>query len=244
MLVLNILICDDDPAASTLLRDSITAYSVDRGMECRILTFESSQDLLSAFDQNPKVRAADLIFMDIHMPGLNGLEAAEILRSRGCRAGLIFLTACRKSVFSCFRLKTFRYLLKPLDQAALEEALDAFCKGIEESRDSLHLHFGDRAFAVPFAEILYIEVMRGKIWIHTDNGSFRWSGTLDSLEKRLPCPPFFRIHRSFLVNLGRITGYTSSWVDFPGGKRAMMSRYRFHDFLKAYRAPECLRFGG
>lgn len=120
------------------------------------------------------------------------------LLRRGCKAELIFLTACKEYVFSCFCLDTFRYLLKPLREDLLKEALDAFCRKKMEEDRLLYLKFGDQNYSIRSQEIVYIEVMRGKIWIYTDTDCFRWSGTLNALEEMLPCPPFYRVHLSFL----------------------------------------------
>lgn len=233
MLIIIVLICDDDISIHHILSERVEDYFEKKGIECRFRFFSDGRELLEAYHAEAEVREADLIFLDVHMPRLNGIATAEALRERNCKADLIFLTACKKYVFSAFRLNTFRYLLKPLSEDDLNEALGSFCRKLPHDEERLQLRFADSFFSIPYNEITYIEVMRGKIWIYTDTESFRWSGALDTLEDKLPSPPFFRVHRSYLINLHRVISYNSEYV-ILSGKKIAISRYRYHAFREAY----------
>lgn len=235
VLTMTILICDDDICARRRINDRVRHYFERLGIECELRSFSDGRELLQVYDRDAQVRDCDIMFLDINMPRLNGMETAKAIRRRGCKAELIFLTACKEYVFSCFCLNTFRYLLKPLQEDLLKEALDAFCRKKTEEDRLLYLKFGDQNYSIRSQEIVYIEVMRGKIWIYTDTDCFRWSGTLNALEEMLPCPPFYRVHRSFLINLRKVEGYNPQFVTLSG-KKILISRYRYHGFCEAYRS--------
>ena len=235
MFGMTVLICDDDIEVRRLLGEKIKSYFDKKGIECSFRFFSDGAELIREYDQDVEVRKGVLLFLDIHMPKMNGIETAEALRKRKCDAKLVFLTAYKEYVFSCFRLETFRYLLKPLKQNELWETLDDFCDRMLKDKERLYLKFGDEVYSVAFDEIVYIEVMRGKIWIYPDTECVRWSGTLDSLESKLPCPPFFRIRRSYLINMSKVTSYNSNDV-ILAGKKLMISRYRYKAFREAFTA--------
>ena len=235
MFGMTVLICDDDNDVCRLLGEKIKKYFDTKGVECSFRFFSDGTELIREYDQDVEVRKGVLLFLDVCMPKINGIETAEALRKRQCNAKLVFLTAHKEYVYSCFRLETFRYLLKPLKQDELRETLDAFCDKMQKDKERLYLKFRDEVFSISFDEIVYIEVMRGKIWIYTDTECVRWSGTLNALEAQLPCPPFFRIRRSYLINLSKVTSYNSDDVTL-GDKKLMISRYRYKAFRKAYTA--------
>lgn len=226
---LNIAICDDNEKICDYLEDKILAYAIRMNLECSIRKYNQGSSILQDMDKN-----TDVLFLDIEMPGMNGMDTARNLRRSNKDILIIFLTAYEQFVFESFKVGAFQYLLKPLKDSAFNETMDAVCEKLFQPDDVLTLHFNNQIFTVRYREILYIEVMRGKLFLYCDNQTYRYSGTLDELEKALEGHDFFRIHRSYLINIGRIGSYDNNHIVMENGDEIPISKYRRNAFKEEY----------
>lgn len=219
-------ICEDEPYFQADLKNMAEQYLRERKLDAQVLTFSSGEDLL-VWGGKP-----DLLFMDIKLPGKDGMAVTEHLRKAGYSSQVIFITSYRERVFSAFDLDAVHYLLKPVKREKLYAAMDKAIKRLSgDGGKRLILTKGDEAFCVQLRNILYCEVFDHQIFIHTRIESFQVSGTLDAFEKRLDSR-FFRCHRSYLVNMDAVVEKREGAAVVAGGGEVLISRRKQQEFTK------------
>lgn len=143
-----------------------------------------------------------MIFLDIYMDEPDGVETARRLRREGCRAIIIFLTTSLDFAIEGYEVEAAGYILKPLEQEKLQQLLQRLFQN--ENSVVLTLRQGNKVFAVPPSEIIYIESDRNKLIIHTVRETISCHGRMGEVVRRLPQRQFLRCHQSFLVNMDRV----------------------------------------
>ncbi|MBQ7421454.1 MAG: response regulator transcription factor, partial [Prevotella sp.] len=202
-MTLNCVIIDDEPLAAELL----TNYGQRTPFLNVIGTFNSAVEAIRIIRENK----VDLIFLDIQMPELSGLEFAKIL-PRDTK--LVFTTAFSQYAVEGYKVNAFDYLLKPI---SYEDFLTVACKALAESHESqkANMTIHDRFIfirseyklvKIMFDDILYIEGLKDYVKIFLDNGQPPIMSliNLKKLEDFLPKPEFMRAHRSYIVHMTKV----------------------------------------
>ena len=227
---MKIAICDDERPIRELLRDKIEKYYFSHNIDFGIQTFESGQKLLQQ-----DLNQIDVLFLDVDMPGLNGMETASEIRKSNKEMIIVFLTAYSEFVFESFKVDAFRYLVKPLKDAELAEVLQAVEDRLyEDEGDYLNFQFQNEMYNIRYKDIIYIEGMRDKIWIHCKDKTYRWRGALKNLEETLRGRGFFQVHRSYIINMDKILKYNSQTVLLEEDNEVPISRYKLDSFKEEY----------
>lgn len=186
-----------------------------------------------------KAKDIDLLFLDINMPMLSGLE---FLQSLDKAPLAILTTAYSEHALEGFRLNVVDYLMKPLEfqrffQAA-NKALGIYqsrlvLQNSKEGNDSdMYIRQGDTFQRISWEDILFVEGMQNYLKLHFKEKTFIIHQTMISLEEMLPKDSFFRIHQSYLINTHKIDAISGGRV-FIDGKQLPISRYRKEALLKA-----------
>jgi two-component system LytT family response regulator len=172
----------------------------------------------------------DVVFLDIHMPDLDGLGVAEALLARERPPRIVFVTAHDRYAVKAFEVSALDYLLKPYDRERFERALERTRRALEREPSSgaglaellgqvrkeeryarrLLVTKDGRSSFVPVGEIKRIESDGNNVTIHCRAGTFSMRGTLESLETRLDPEQFARVHRGHLINIDEI-GEVHPW---------------------------------
>lgn len=224
-----IAVCDDNIYFLQELTRHINAILNEQKSNYTLEEFTSGEQLLNA-------RPFDIIFLDIEMVGMNGMETARKLRERGDKSMLVFLTAHKKYVFSAFDVEAMQYLLKPLDIERLKTVLNQAILRLEtENTQYLNIKQGNKVTRVPFNSILYIEVFDRKLFIHTAVCTYDFYGKLDELEELLS-DDFFRCHRSYIVNLSYVRRYDKTAITMTTGDMVFISKRKYSMFCKRFLA--------
>jgi len=165
----------------------------------------------------------DLVFLDVHMPGLDGLAVIQQLREKGIDPPhFIFVTAYDQYAVEAFRLEAMDYLLKPLDRGRLAETIDRARRVVLEKKSSdpvparaaapapaprtkLMVKAANRNFIVDANDVIYATIDSGLITLVTTTfeGQSNYR-TIEDLQSSLDRELFWRVHRSYLVNINRI----------------------------------------
>jgi len=180
----------------------------------------TGQNGLEAVDLIEKMEP-DLVFLDVHMPGLDGLGVIRNLREKDIPLPyFILVTAYDQYAVEAFRLEAMDYLLKPVDKARLAETIERARRTIQDKnrpapaepaartathRNKLLIRNGNRHFIVDAQDVIYATIDNGLITLVATNiegqSSYR---TIEDLQANLDREMFWRVHRSFLVNINRI----------------------------------------
>lgn len=176
-------------------------------------TAEEAQVLLTSL-------AYDLVLLDVHMPGMGGLELARLLQRQDRRPAVIFVTAYADHAVEAFDLEASDYLVKPISQERLHRAVQRALEARDPTpppeepamppRDTaprvparIPVHRGDRVILVEERRIAFVEAARGYAYLKLADERLLASFTLSDLEERLS-ESFVRTHRSYLVNLRHV----------------------------------------
>lgn len=224
--MITIAICEDETFFASKLNKLVSEYSAMREIGVSVLTYSNGEQL-SASGQAP-----DVILMDVKLPGRDGMETVRRLRARSCTSQVVFITAYPQYVFQAFDLDAVHYLLKPVNSEKLFPVLDkAVKRAVSREEQTVLFTNGTGSVKIPMADILYLEALDHQITVHTVTGCFRFFGTLDAAQEKLD-ERFFRCHRSYLVNMSRVTKRRPGTAVVVGGDEVLISRRKQREFAR------------
>lgn len=204
-------------------------YKEQNQLVCSISYFEDGETFLKSFRQN----LYDLIFIDIILPGISGMDLARKIREMDDKTLLVFATNAPQYAVQGYSVNAQDYLLKPVSEFDFQQLLKRCLVHIAD-REEKYLLFtlSDGVKRVRISQITYIESLRHKITVHTDQEDFLISETMKELEQRLTPYYFFRCNNGYLVNLKRVTGFRDGFAEL-GPIRLVVSRPRKKAFMEA-----------
>lgn len=222
---MDIAIVDDEIQALQAVSDRVIAYAKQRALPCHIFTCTSAEALRKAN------RTFDLIFLDIQLQSLSGIELAKKLRAEGNNSYLVFVTALPEYVYDAFEVTASDYLLKPIEEGRFLRMMDRICSSLQEREKSSLLipSRGNACKAVSLRDILYCEAVNHKTLVRTKTEVHSTSFKMEELCARLD-DRFFKCHRSYLVNLDAVCGYTDGLALLESGEKIPVSRLRGQEF--------------
>ena len=226
---LRIAVCDDESQICEVMRDKLQKHFFSKNINLSIQTFNSGESVLKS-----DLDHIDVLFLDVDMPGINGLKTAKAIRKKNKDMIIIFLTAYSEFVFESFKVDAFRYLIKPVKDNELAETLDAVQKKICEPEEYLSFQFQNEMYSIKYSDIIYMEGMRDKIWIHCKDRTYRWRGTFRNLNDMVKDRGFFQVHRSYIINMNKIRKYNSGSVFLEDDCEVPISKYRLNAFKDEY----------
>lgn len=226
-MILQVLIVDDEPAVGLYLKSIIEEIP-----RVEAIVVVSGEEALAEIEKSPP----QVAFLDIDMPGMNGLELAQSLAGRAEEIYLVFATAYPDYALQAFELYSFDYILKPFDEARIKKTIKRLIgrafnhSAHESSQDYLQIENHSQKLFLEPSEIIYVESRKAELFIKTIHDTYLIRGNLNSMEKRMEKYGFFRSHRSFLVNLQQIKTITPEKYTFQitmkSGDKVMLSRYQ------------------
>ncbi|MEM8969444.1 MAG: LytTR family DNA-binding domain-containing protein [Bacteroidota bacterium] len=215
---INCLVVDDEPLAAKLLTRHINQFS-------QLNLVATCENALEAFDILQK-KSVDLLFLDIQMPGIDGLRFARSLQHP---PSIIFTTAYRDYAVESYELDVVDYLLKPI-------TIDRFLKSITKylgrtdneqankypeeiaansEASFIYVNTNRKFVKIRFDDVLYVESLKDYVSIHLPDQRILTKEKISEFEQKLP-NNFLRIHRSYIINSNKITAYTMHDVEIAG----------------------------
>jgi DNA-binding LytR/AlgR family response regulator len=207
------LIADDEASARSRLRRLLAPYSFE--------LLEDARDGLEALEAIQKHRP-QVLFLDVQMPGLGGFEVVEALTPDAMPL-IVFVTAYDDYALAAFEANAVAYLLKPVAEEKLkgvvsrieqlvrspDDAQRDAVRAIASAKPQLPLHHvlavqREGYALIPLGDVCFFQVEDGVTHVKTATAAYRTNYAISDLEARLPSPPFFRAHRSTLVNLDKV----------------------------------------
>ena len=223
--MIRIAICDDEKHMSDHIRAMASDFFRKKNREIQLRTFSSGEELLNYDGQ------IDILFLDIQMNGMDGLETARKLRAGKFRGFLIFITVLKEMVFQSFEVQAYDYLVKPVDEKQFGKTMERLYASMQNaSEDSLLVQQGYERRIVPKDEIVFCEVIDRKIYLNLASGEVvDYYERIENLETKLGSH-FFRCHRSYLINLKHLKGYKNGTAYMDNDKEIPVSRLRSREF--------------
>ncbi len=223
--MIRIAICDDEKHMSDHIRAMASDFFRKKNREIQLRTFSSGEELLSYDGQ------IDILFLDIQMKGMDGLETARKLRDSKFRGFLIFITVLKEMVFQSFEVQAYDYLVKPVEEKQFEKTMERLYTSMQNaSEDSLLVQKGYEGRIIREEEIIFCEIIDRKIYLNLASGEVvDYYERIENLETKLGSH-FFRCHRSYLINLKHLKGYKNGTACMDNGKEVPVSRLRSKEF--------------
>ena len=227
---MRILICDDDDLTIKQIRKYCQFFFDKIEVKCpELVCFSDGETLLS--DEGEK----DILFLDIEMPGMNGIYVGNELKMRNENIIIFIVTSHSEYLDEAMRFHVFRYLSKPLDKQRffrnMKDAVDLYnsttVKIPIETKQGVH--------TLPASSIVAIEAQGGKITVHTVKGDLESVHTIKYWENLLPKNHFFQTHRSFIINFEHVTDFDHTLVHMSDNQfHAYLTKRKYSAFKEAY----------
>lgn len=223
-----IAICDDEEFMRDELTRKVHDFFAGKKADISILQFAGGSELLG-YDKQ-----LDIIFMDIQMQGMDGMQTAKKLRERDYKGFLIFVTVMKELVFRSFEVQAFDYLVKPIDEQCFLNMMQRLLSVIETGIHSrLFVQKGNECMIIPFDDIVCCEIINRKIYLRlVQQKAIDYYDKIENLEQKLDSR-FFRCHRSYLINLRHLKSYNKGIAYLSNGEKIPVSRLRSEEFAHA-----------
>ena len=207
--MIKIAFCDDDMEVLHQMNELLDRYQVERNEDITYAAFQSPFELLTEIEKGIR---PDILFLDVVMPGQNGMDVAKEIRQYDMNMKIIFLTSSPEFAVESYSVGAYFYQLKPIWEESFFRLMDAVLAECEKKKkNSLILRSKDGITRIDLQQLEYCEVLGRKLLFHLENGAVLESaGRLDDLAGQLmQYSNFFRPHRSFLVNMEYIQNISS-----------------------------------
>ena len=196
----SIALCEDNSLQREELKNNLSKVLDEIGVEYKLLTFETGEDLLREYPEN-----LDMLFLDIQMGELTGMETARKVRKYDDKVEIIFITALWDYIQKGYEVRAFRYLIKPVKFKELQEQVTACVENILHKRYTyITIKDKNNVLKIRTEDILFLETFERKVIIHTNSQDYIVKMSMNKLEKELTNKGFFRCHTSYIVNLIKI----------------------------------------
>ncbi|MBQ9983811.1 MAG: response regulator transcription factor [Lachnospiraceae bacterium] len=233
---LRIGICDDEEVVHRIMKQFIYTYSKEKSVAVDVISYTSGISLTDSID----VFNLDVLFLDIDMPRLDGIETAHRLNETKMSGRIIMLTSKLERFKEAFEIGAFRFVTKPIEQQEVFKVLDAVRSRMVGNKEVTVFRDGI-AYTIVQKEILYIMSDKHSSYVFTEKYDFRSEKSMTWWEKELDDNMFFRCHKSYIVNLGRIKEMdkkihliTGEYIDISRRKKSELLQ-RFMEYDTKYR---------
>ena len=228
---MNIAIIDDIASDAEQLKRIITSYFENRQIPTEIRYFSSAE----AFFDDYRPGNFQILFLDIYMDGITGMEAARRIRNQSDDCILVFVTTSSEFAVESYDVNAAYYLLKPFQPEKLCQILDSF-----RLKEALHARYieiiSDRVpVRVPLQSILYADTFRNAVSLHTDAGPLLSNLTFHKFEEQIrDCHNFLSCYRGCMVNMDRIQEATDDGFLLDNGETVQIRKRGSAAIRKAY----------
>ena len=199
-------ICDDEPLMARELAGHLADYMKENSItDYSVTSFFNGRTLLE------RAGGFDVIFLDIQMEQPDGMETARLLRQRGDRGLLVFVTVLKEYVFDSFQVEAFDYLLKPFDRVRFRQTMDRLLRSLEHRTvKDIVIQRGTGCEVIRLSDIVYCEVLGRKVYLHKNGGAvIDYYDKLENLERRvirLPSPGEMFLNNRLEITVLKLSG--------------------------------------
>lgn len=218
--MLRIAYLEDETTTAKTLQTYIDRYATEKSLSIQATHYSCAEDFLY---QNSK--RYDLIFMDIRMGSMTGMEAAEQIRKLDPTVAIIFITSLAQYAVKSYEVEALDFILKPVSYYQFSMKLDRAIRIINRNQDVNFQVTVDRGTLIlPSRQVMYIEVSNHDLLYHTESRAYCARGSLAKVESQLQGRPFLRISSSHLLNLQYLNGISGNSVTLSSGESLWISR--------------------
>ncbi|MFV0364812.1 MAG: LytR/AlgR family response regulator transcription factor [Suipraeoptans sp.] len=230
---MRIAICDDDKKVSGIIKEYLYSWGDRNDHPVELDDFSSAEQFL--FHYAPLINQYDLLFLDIKMDGMSGVDLAKLIRKNDNKLPIAFLTGSKEYALIGYDLDALYYLLKPVSRNDIFKCLDKVCSHNNEDDNPSLIIYSNRIMSkIAYTDIIYIESMAHYVFIHTTNADIKLKKGISELEDELSGEHFVRIQRSFIVNLKYIKELSRNTLTLDNNQVLSVSYNRWIDVNNSF----------
>lgn len=224
--MIRIGICEDAPQDREKLEHYIRNFISKKGIEFSLDKFMSSEDFLEKWDNTPY----DILFLDVYMDQMTGIELAKKIRKIDQNVIIIFVTSNTTHALEGYKIHAYDYLVKPLTQIDFDHTLqDVFTHLKLKGKEYFAFPTNEGELKLDLDDLYYIESNVRKTNLYLENELFICQYNINTLEEKLKSLGFIRTHRSFIVNMRKIKLLKSTEVILENERSVFLSKYKAKD---------------
>lgn len=227
---MRILICDDDILIIEQLKKYLRYYFEASHVKCpELVCFSDGESLLA--DKGDK----DILFLDIEMPGMNGIYVGNELKKANKNIIIFIVTSYAEYLDEAMRFHVFRYLSKPLDKQRLFRNMKDAITLYNTMTIKLPIETKQGVHTIPSSSVIAIEALGRKVIVHTTLRDYESIHNMQYWLDILPKNCFFQTHRSFIINFEHITDFDHSLIHMADNQfHAYLTKRKYRSFKEAY----------
>lgn len=217
--MLKVYLCDDNVEVVKEYTNLIEQSAKENNIDITLSVFNSGEALL--FHMSDLSNLADIVYLDVMMEKINGIDTAYKLREMGCKSEIIFITSSEKFIFEAFDVGALQYLVrsKTTEERFKKTFLRASNLALKKESEMFLCEFHNMKKMVPISEISYFEIWRRVVTVHySGDKTAKFYKSMEQLEKQLKGKNFVRSHRSYIVNLPYITKFEAQSLSLKTGE--------------------------
>lgn len=205
-MVYNIGICEDEKVHLQVIVNQVKKYMLESENDFEIHTYENGNEMLKNYRQ----QKFDILFLDIGMQGLSGIETAEIIRSKDKDVVIIFITSYDNYALEAYRVEASMYLVKPLEYEDLKKTLDRVIKIINgnyknvSEKKYITVKTNTGGVKLDLGSIVYIDKVKNKLYYYTDAGIYESYDTIKNVMDSIDSEKFVMVNQGQVVNWERV----------------------------------------
>lgn len=221
--MINVTICDDDKVVRDFIRSTLEYISIQHCLSINIKEFESGEKFIDSYKKHDN--HSNIIFLDIILESISGIEIAKIINEFNNGTQIILTSYSKDYILDGYEVGALNYLLKPLSKdAIIKEFMRALDNLYNTNTKLFKINQGSKLIAIPLVDINYFEAFNRKVIVHLDNESIEFYGKFDDVNKRVCDYGFSKCHRSYIVNISKITELSSSEITLLNDIKIPVSR--------------------
>lgn len=223
--MLTIAICDDEMVFAEQLKDLIYMVNDDMDEDVTIDIYSESIKLCDSIDNGQEY---DMVFLDIAMPGANGIDVGRYIRDvkEDNITQIIYVSSDRSYAMDLFKIRPMDFLIKPVSTGEVEKVIKTAVKLINNSDKLFVFSVRGENYRIPHKDILYICSYSRKIVIYTKDREYEYYGKIDEAIKNLKSDSFVRISKSCIINYMYVKKISAKSVTMINGEELSVSRDR------------------
>lgn len=227
--MLNIAVVENDAGDADQLEQFIKRYEKDAGISSKVMRFEDGELFLLNYKMH-----FDIVFMDIKLVGLDGMEVARKLRAIDQEIVIIFVTNMAQYAIKGYEVDACDFAVKPVTYSDFYMKMRKAVKRVKRGQDDIiTFKMTGSIVKISASNIYYVEVIKHDLIYHTVSGEIKSHGTMREVEEKLNDYFFYRVHHSYLVNLQHVQAVRGDFI-VVNGAEIKISRAKKADFMEKF----------
>ena len=229
-MVFRIAVVEDDSFERERLKKYLNTFEKREGDSFIVKEFSNGKTFADEFCPD-----FDIVFLDVGLPGLNGISVAKEIRKKDSGVTIVFITSMKEYAIEGYSVQAYDYIVKPLDYGSFKMKFDRLYRKVARSKsdDYITVTLNKAPKKIIIKDIIYVEIVKHNLWFHCFNEEFSLRGSMDEIYLTLSGNGFERCNSCYLVNLRYVDEIKPASVVVAGNELSV-SRGKRQNFLLSY----------